>query len=344
MHILFIVLAFLSFHLSGFDTPQFYKARHFPGEPRFEKAGLISFDTSLTGGKTSHAYNQCGKKICLLDDLPYKLQSRLGIIPDWQHQRLQGEFSFFEWSSNIYINIKKGFFLQSYLPFRHLSLDAYSPGYHPMASPLQNHILPNEIHHSGLADLSMLSGWSINYQDTEFLDFIDFEVKTGVIWPTSKSAHPALFFDIPLGYNGHFGFPFSSTFATGVFEWLSAGMYGQAIVFSDRTQNHITKKRSPLLSAACYAKADHVIGGLSLLIGYSYDNQLKRNTETVIIDAYKHWTMHTLQTILEYDFNTDSCPIGGRLLLKYEAILGGKNIFHTALFGGIIGLDYSYNF
>ena len=71
--------------LFAYDTPQFYKARHFQGEPRFEKKDLITFDTSFTGGKTSHAYNQCGEKIPLLYDLPYKLKDRVEIITDWQH-------------------------------------------------------------------------------------------------------------------------------------------------------------------------------------------------------------------------------------------------------------------
>ena len=177
----------------GYDTPQFYKARHFQGEPRFEKSGLITIDISSTGGKTSHAYNQCGKKIYLLDDLPSKLQHKLTSIDDFQKQRIQGEFSFFELAANSYIGLPKGIFMQFYAPFRSLRLDAHSPYYTPMISPLQKLLLPKKITHSGVADITTLIGLARNYQETEVLDFLDIEIKAGVIWPTSNAASQDIF-------------------------------------------------------------------------------------------------------------------------------------------------------
>ncbi len=337
-----IFLASLS--VFGYDTPQFYKARHFQGEPRFEKSGLISVDISSTGGKTSHAYNQCGKKIYLLDDLPFKLQEKLTSIDDFQKQRIQGEFRFFELAANSYIGFPRGFFIQLYAPFRSLRLDAHSPYYSPMVSPLQKILLPKEINHSGLADITTLIGLSRNYQETEVLDFFDIEVKIGVIWPTSKAANQNIFFDIPLGYNGHFAFPVACAASIGIFEWLTFGLYGQAIGFSSRSQDGVLKKRGPLLSTAAFLKADHIVGGLSLLCNYSYDKQQHKTSYNSYIDNYKQWSMQTIQTCAEYDFNEDGRFFGARLLLKYEAIIAGKNIFKTSLFGGTLGFDFSCNF
>ena len=334
----------VSLCMFGYDTPQFYKARHFQGEPRFEKSGLITVDISSTGGKTSHAYNQCGNKIYLLDDLPLKLKDKLTSIDDFEKQRIQGEFSFFELAFNTYIGFPKGIFAQIYAPFRSLRIDAYSPHYAPLISPLQELLLPKKIRHNGLADITTLIGLSRNYQDTEVLDFLDIELKAGVIWPTSKAANQAIFFDIPLGYNGHFAFPISCAASIGIFEWLTCGVYGQAMGFSSRSQDSVLKKRGPLLSAATYIKADHILGGFSLLCNYSYDRQQHKSSENSYINNYKQWSMQTIQTSAEYDFNEEGRFCGARILLKYEAIVTGKNIFKTSLFGGSLGLDFSCDF
>lgn len=307
--------------------------------------------------------------------------------------KARGEFSCFEAIFNVYCNLVSGFFLQAYIPVRKLALDdimlleSPNPGdfnefnkfefWNTISSSLPGFLAEHEIFlkkvkHSDISDFSTLLGWSKNYQDTVILDYIDLQLTTGIVWPTGKKRDLSSPFEVTSGY-GHLGVPLVIDMSLGLFDWVTCGAYGQTIIFKDKIKpmrikdsldnlgvfkldiQNIKMHKTNVFSTGLYIKADHVVGGLSLLLGYAYD---QKNRDYIIYSdnnlfnyniantdkELDGWNMHTFQFLLDYDFNTLNQKIGPRVGLFYNNIISGKNIFNTSVFGGNLGVDISYTF
>ncbi len=315
MAVAFLCIALVYQTCYTYDTPQFFKARHFHGEPRFEKPGLLSFEFAPMHGKAKEFFDSSGTINCLAEN---QLLSNL-LIPTIRPSR--AEFNFFEWATDCQYNFSRGVFLQAYLPVRRISISYNLPEHYKEKRSV-----------AGLAQAVTLLGVSNNYQETEFLDFIDTEAKLGVIWPTSPHTI--------LGYGGHIGYTGAIALSLGFFDWLTAGASSQCILFSP----HAGLSRSPLFSAGSYLKADHVAAGFSLLCGYSYDRQFGPYQTLSCANGSFPWSMQTVQTQIEWDGNERGNFSAFRWALKYEAIVAGKNSIQTSLYGGSIGLDISFKY
>lgn len=234
----------------------------------------------------------------------------------------------------------------------------------------------------GVGDLVIIGGWGFNYEETEELDFIDLSLRIGLLIPTSAKTKPERVFDIPLGYNGQWGVPISVSFAIGAYDWLTLGTFLGVLPFgpttreialkTDSSQNGFIKLATgcaritpgPIWQASAYLKADHVIKGFSFLFGYTFVN--KNNDQ--VIPCNNHfspcslnnaffsncvvstdpqffgWNMHTLHFMVEYDFTKSSDCVGPRIGLFIQKQVGGKRVFATNLYGGNLGLDFSWAF
>ena len=120
------------------------------------------------------------------------------------------------------------------------------------------------------------------------------DFKLGMIFPTGKKQNVDSAFDIPFGYNGHLGFGASFDFAVGVYNWLTFGGYGGAIIFADKTreirmktdirQNGFIKlakgcatvDKGTIWYAGAFGKLDHIAAGFSVLGGYTLLRSTKR--------------------------------------------------------------------
>ncbi len=350
------VVFFSCFTLQALDNSHFYRASFFTGEPRFEKRWLQTLGVTCSGGSTRTARNACGKKVCL--DNPEILQKLLacpiGIPRDLQIE-IDGRFGIFEAIIDWYSNYTCGFFTHFYLPIRSLEITDISCGRRRVLArnPYDQHVL--NVRKSGLGDVSLLGGWTINYEQTECLDFIDFAVQVGLLLPTGVERSERKLLDIPLGYDGHFGIPILFDSAIGFYDWLTLGLHGDVLIFIDRFK-HIKKvgrcaldacerahvQRRPLGAIECYIKADHVVQGLSWLLGYRYDHKghdLWRSCKKRLPVCCPGWRMHTLNVIAEYDFAHLDRPCAPRIGLIYNAAVGGRNIFTTSILGGYIYFD-----
>jgi hypothetical protein len=227
---------------------------------------------------------------------------------------------------------------------------------------------------TGIGDLSILLGWTSSNQETcVVLDFIDTTFRVGVLAPTGKQRNEDKVFSIPLGYNGHVGFPFAADIAFGLYEWLTFGVHADAIVFLPKTKK-IRLKTAPdqsgliklakgrtkihrgiLWNGGIYAEADHLCRGLSLLLGYTFSKQKRdrltpcgpcffdscvANTDETL-DGF---TMHTVHFWTEYDFTQDDACGGVRVALFYNKQVGGKHVFKTDVGGGAVGIDLTWGF
>ena len=182
---------------------------------------------------------------------------------------------------------------------------------------------------TNIGDLSWLIGGAV-IQDMRVLDYVDLDFKLGMIFPTGKKQQVDSAFDIPSGYNGHLGVGASFDIAVGVYNWLTFGGYGGAIVFADKTreirmktdirQNGLIKlakgcatvDKGTIWYAGAFSKLDHIAAGFSVLGGYTYCAQHKdmlypENTHFFDPTAancdstLQGWDMHTLHLLADYD-------------------------------------------
>lgn len=320
--------------LLAIDNPHFYRSTFFWGEPRFDKEFLSSLEIKWGGATTSHGYNSHGKKCSLFDIYGFTnihaiadgvsslnpanpidaLLLELAQLPqneNFGHLSVKGSFQLLEAVFNAYQNIINGFFMQAYLPLRHLRVSSitytdFSPqtGFPNKNNSTWQSVLqqfPQLLEQyglnaqprktAGIGDFSLLIGWACNYEKTERLDFIDVDSKIGLLFPTGKANNENNPFTFPLGYNGHYGVPLHFNCALGAWEWLTVGIHLGALFFFDKhlpqrlktspeqsgifmlAQESVLVDQGTIWDIDCYIKADHVLRGFSLLFGYSFDQK-----------------------------------------------------------------------
>lgn len=299
-----------------------------------------------------------------------------------------GTFSTIEMNATYTHNLSHGLFIQAHMPIRQLKLEPLlitdltpEEGFFNKNTPewltflnsfdqiLSRYNLSQKpLNGTHVGDLSILFGWTLNYQDTTVLDFVDVTLKGGVLTPTGKAKNQHEIFSLPYGYNKHWGVPLSADVAIGCYEWLSLGAHLDVLPFFKRSydirmktateQNGLIKlahgcasvDAGTLWIGGTYIKADHLARRLSMLAGYSYthknaDTIKPTNTTTfnsciVNSDQMLHsWCMHTLHLFIEYDFTKEHHICGPRLGFFANIPLSGKHVFKTSLEGALFGLE-----
>src|SRR5690606_30163695 len=143
---------------------------------------------------------------------------------------------------------------------------------------------------------------------------------------------------LPLGYDGHWGFPCSIMAALGIYDWITIGGYSHAIFFADKNkkihlktalqqrgiiklaQDNVRVQKGSLWNSGIYLKMDHFARGLSCTFAYSSANEQSSlikpsntpNFTSAIVDTdpiFKSWSMHIFHLFAEYDFSQESSSI-----------------------------------
>ena len=306
-----------------------------------------------------------------------------------------GSFSCIESGITLTQNLINGFFLQAYIPVRSLSicdicscdLSLSQPfGFPSAQNPLwqstlnqfeailaQYDLCIKNVKQSGIGDVTFFGGFTHNYEDTTVLDYVDITLKLGVLIPSAHKKDVNQPFDMPLGFNGFIGMPIDLSFAFGAYEWLSIGGEIGVMLFANR-QHELRMKTNnnqqgliklalgqanihpgALWEGTIYAKADHILHGLSLLAGYTFVNKNKDQIDPcnpIIFDPgvvnndeeYHGFRIHTVHALVEFDFTQEDSVFGPRIGLMYNVQVGGRRIFKTNLAAGSLGLDISWKF
>jgi len=307
--------------------------------------------------------------------------------------QFNGKFKVSEMVLDYYQNFSKGFFSQIYLPyffklniydinFDDLSSPANSKpdaNYQDWKNFVNN--LEKNIANYGLSigpicrkgpgDLLLFFGWTFNHEDTEYIDFIDATFKAGVLFPTGTKKDLTKVFDITTGYNGFWGVPISFKASFGLYEWLTFGGHAAAIFFKDRIetvkfktafeQNGFIKLASGPANIhqgtnwnlGLFIKADHFMNGISVILGYRYDQKNRwvitpcdletYNFDVVNSDSMlQRWNMHTINFLAEYDFESERCHHLPKIQVFIDIPVSGKLIFKTAMAGFTLGIDYEW--
>ena len=324
------------------------------------------------------------------------VMDQLALLPTndgFAHFSYNGKFAICEANLSFSQNFDYGFFMQAHVPIRRIKItDITQTDLSPLAgNPNRNnptwqsfltlfpHILNTyqlsigPVSKTGIGDLSILSGWTKNYENTEEIDFIDATIRFGVLVPTGKRKNENLVFDLPLGYNGHYAVQGSFDSAIGWYDWLTIGGHFGAMVFFKRTQlirlktaaeqsglimlalDNANVRPGAILEANTYIKADHVILGFSLLVGYNFAMQNSSLIEPVtplffnpvILNSneqFSAWKMHTINFGLDWDFTDYNKPNLPHMGIFYNVIVGGKRIFATNMAGFETGLYFCWQF
>lgn len=331
----------------------------------------------------------------ILDEFPNSILNNL-----WEKNstgcfgklRFSGKFSAFECALGFQQNLLHGLFVELNIPFKRLKIDnitlkdlstEQNAGTQVDFDQWQKFILNFDQNmskygictkgktKSGLGDITFFVGLAYDYSETEFYDFLDFTIKGGFLLPTGNKKNPRLIFDLPLGYDGHFGIPFSIDFSMGAYEWITIGLHAGFLEFFERTKNiamKTSKKQNGLIKLAqgmasvvpgtiwtlgCYFKMDHFTPRLSFTFAYRFDEQRRTRISPIDKEIFNYnivncdntllgWTMHSLNFIFEYDLATCHDINQPHIEAFINLPISGKRIFKTEMYGAGIGIDYTW--
>jgi hypothetical protein len=397
--------------LQAIDNPIFYRSALFSGEPRLSRNYLHSIAINFLGGQSNCARNSNKKKVPLLDiygvqnmkdislgvsDLSSTnhLDALLIQLPTLSNDPCFGKLSWrghlniFEVNFDALCNFDNGFFIRWYSPLRKVSLEGIR--YTDLSSPAdqqipewsnflrlltptmsQYHRSLEPIERSGFDNLSFFLGYTKNYTNTTHLDFIDMTGIAGIVVPTGKQTDHHRVFDIPLGYNNHYGVRLWADCSFGAFDWLTLGAHADVICFIPQWKRMSIKTAPsqqgfiklaaatvksmphPLVTANVFFKADHLIHGFSFLFAYTYTQKFNdrislcnSSYNTCIANTDKQlqgWNMHTFNAAFEFDFA--SCRSNGpRIIFSYNHIITGRSIINTDTVQGSFNFDYVWQY
>lgn len=307
----------------------------------------------------------------------------------------EGRFKLLEANLSLSQNIGCGFFIQGHIPVRQIQItDITQRDLSPLGCDNGPNINTPEwqnflalfpqildqynlsiapFKHSGVGDLSILLGWTNNYEETQEIDYVDTTFRIGALFPTGRKKNEDLVFDIANGYNGHYAIPISIDFAIGWYDWFTLGADFGVMTFFKKTRDIrlrtdclqsglITLTKAParidpgnIWEANVYMKADHVLCGFSVLLGYSFAMQehfsiIPQDTiffDPVIVNSderFLGWKMHTINLLLDWDFATYECPSHPHVGVFGNFVVGGERIFNTHMGGFAVGIHFIYDF
>jgi len=364
--------------LLSMDNPHFYRATNIFAEPRIEHNYLTSFDATLGGGSTTKSRNSDHATVPLLDIYGPNVLVINNIPTTFS---IDGTFKILESNLSYAQNLAYGLLLFFHLPVRSLNIKnvSFMPTNNQISftnDALQllshNGVLTCQSKETGIGDFTSLVGITHNYQNTQVLDFIDGTVTAGILAPTGKKKNEHELFSLPLGYNGHWGFPFSGALSLGAYEWITVGAYANALLFvkTHRFMNlkttidqsgiiklgfgTVSVDKGTVWNTGLYFKADHFAYGLSLTAAYSCAGEQKSTLnplkssmlDYVVINSdpiLKGWKMHTIHFVAEYDFAQQNSKMGLRVSAFYNRQIGGTRVFKTNMSGGSFGLDIGWD-
>lgn len=387
------------------DIGNFYYAQLFPGEPHFEKPWLAEGYLRMAASTSDFSFDANGNRRPLFDmygthDPTTWARELTDIDPDNTIDQLlleiqdqtfppittSGDMELIQADMQYTQNLSRGCFVAFHMPIRHFDFSHVNIMLSQTESSLEQSFskqLPDIISRLGfekstrndgqLGDITLLCGYTNNYEETTNIDFIDTTIYTGILTPSSPELDPTIIFDVPSGHNGRTGCVIGYRSAAGLYDWLTFGTFLRAIIFAP----HITTTRihtvrdgrgwiaprsarvhlsdGHIVNAGMYTKADHVVQGLSFLFGYSY--QQKRDTHVTPRDAdarqdvnvskderFREWNQHTFHWKASYDFAHENHPHAPELTVFCDHIVDGNRVFESTTGGIRLGCNLTFSY
>lgn len=214
------------------------------------------------------------------------------------------------------LHITETSFSLSCNPAQHVFASLFVPLVHIHQSRAANR--PLECHTAGAVTLTI--GVTGSYLSHPRMDFIDLSVETGITFPSPHN----------IGSNSA-GVPLKGTICIGLFDWLSAGLETDVILFLNPTPGFQE-------NVCWYLKADHFMRGFSAHLGYSYSRQY--NSPLIWYQKICWWDMHTLHFALSFDAARERYPSLPWVEFFYDRTLNGHHIGGYSLIGFRCGTNF----
>jgi hypothetical protein len=399
---LFLISSIWIDTLNGaFDRSLFYRASSFWSEPRLAKNLFTTLEFQLSGGGTSCGRNGCKEKTDIFSIYGCENIAELNhcskLPKDSIHHpsismpscllngiSLHGLIDVVEVNSNYYQNICSGLFYHVHIPFTYVQL--YPCGYRECITEHEHKTLDNiekllkkhglsqtPLRKTGLGDSSFFLGGAYTYDNAHYLDFIDIAAQVGILFPTGKKKRASYLFDIPYGYNGHWGATFCIDIALGAFDWITIGTHVDGVLLNNHRQclrMRTTCTETGLIKLSrgvadvhggsvwrtgAYIKADHCCGNLSGALAFTYEQKQRDRIYPHDTDMFtpllvnsdeglKKWCRSIIHFMIGYEFSREDRKEGLYIELFFNKNLTGKRIFLTNMAGGLIALNIAWVF
>lgn len=304
-----------------------------------------------------------------------------------------GKFNYIGATFSFAQNYKYGFFSQINVPVENITVNNISfvdqsptTGVPNITDPIWTQFLTNfdavlnrfgtdkgNFSYTSVGDIQAYLGWTYNNDNLKSIDFFDTTIKVGFNSPAANRRDRSKAFAIPLGYNGHGGVSVDFDASIGFLDWVSLGWHvGGQFFFDDiqpvrmktnslqsgyikLAQGVAKEKMGNLWDIGTFLKADHLAGGFSFGVAYTYTSQEDTTLvpeDTVVFDSIivnsdemlKGWRKHVFAISADYDFAKEGRCFNPRIGLFYNRPVGGKRIFATDIVGGDFGANITWEF
>jgi len=224
---------------------------------------------------------------------------------------------------------------------------------------------------TGIGETTLTCGHTWSMTDTISIDYIDLTCQAGAIFPSLHEPQHDVAFEPVYEQHDQPGFLWVTSAELGCYDWLTWGGYASGSIFASaqrRMRIHTTAAGSGWLApeTACvdisgghiwsvgyYVKADHVLQGLSSLLGYGYEHKSQMHARAYNQDADTQvtrqanrqlcgWSKHTLHAYISYDFANIDRPWAPEIVLFVHHVIDGRQVFESTLAGAQIGCNISF--
>lgn len=251
----------------------------------------------------------------------------------------------------------------------------------------------------GLGDLAVAGGWQGAHDNkSTIFTYLKGLFKAGALFPTAHGQNKDLLISFPFGYNGHYGFFGRGAVEVTIFDAFTVGATVGSTVFLKKTQEmrvntnpdqngflklqktRVREDLGSLINLAGYIKADKIVRGFNLLLGYSFTQQeatlLEARSDDYLRDftaaqlanlqaggartplsfisrsevlnsdpALRAWQQQVLHAGMSVDTQVlTGGKLGAVLGLEYAYPVMGKRVYATGMFGGSAAFKMIFNF
>lgn len=224
---------------------------------------------------------------------------------------------------------------------------------------------------SGIGDVSLLLEWHKRFrQEKEYLKAVTLFLKGGLMAGTSKKRNEDKAFALPLGSDGHWGFPVGIGIQLQFLKYVLFGIDADFLILLDESRNFrmktdrdqtdfllLNKGRARRESGLIwqfhlYVQAYHFWRGLSAKVAYQFvkhdDDRLSprcNNFDFALVNnmcRLRESTIHNLIFWLNYDC-FEECKkwwLKPQMSVFYKLPIAGKNVLDNWTVGGQLALNF----
>ncbi|MBP6870341.1 hypothetical protein KBC04_05635 [Candidatus Babeliales bacterium] len=390
---LFMIIA----SLTGFNslysvlTMSQYKPDSYFQKPYFTQDYFTDISCIFSGGFANSAYNNNNNKVAFLqqfgtEDLLKKFVDTTlpsNNIESFGQGLLSGNFHLREIILSSYKNIVRGFFIEGSTAIQDLSINNIDVNFVQTAVPLSQEQLiylerlqqklPKSMNQAGMFTTAFYAGYHATYSNFTHLDFIDFQIKTGMMSPQAMYDTNQSLVQFPFIQNINFGYPVIATATIGILDWMTIGCNGAVIPWQKAmgtipmnnsfSQNNLLMpesgvaflQRGPLFSTSIYFEADHIHQGYSTIIAYCYTRNCSYtitpidtiNIQKALVNESQllnAWSLGSVYVQFDIDFACETTPSAPVLSVFCHIPVAGQLCTETNIFGGSCSLQVSYAF